>query len=65
MLQPYLRTYTNAYLTNFGNIIICKTHYPDLSKIEDKSISKEVIHDELLDEGITEILLHKDLNSIT
>lgn len=63
--STHLRSYTNAYLTNFGNIIICKTHHPDLTKIDDKSIGKEIIHNDYLDKEKVEILLHKDWTHIT
>ena len=32
----YLRQYTNAYLTNYGNIVICKSNFEKFPKIKDE-----------------------------
>lgn len=46
----HLRQYTNAYLTNYGNIIMCNSNIGEYPTIKDKSCTKQVVYNKKLPE---------------
>lgn len=47
-LEYNLRQYTNAYLTNYGNILICKSNFGEYPMINEKSLTKQLIYNKRL-----------------
>lgn len=52
----HLRQYTNGYLTNYGNILICKSNFGNYPKIDDRSITKQLVSNKKLPELIVKRL---------
>jgi len=58
----HLRQYTNAYLTNYGNILICCSHIGKYPEIDDRGVKKELVANYKLSDIVIKILLCKKWN---
>lgn len=61
----HLRCYTLAYLTDYGNIVICKSHFGQYPELKTASIRQEILsYDKLPDLHIRRLML-ENWNDVT